>query len=120
MNNYSYVTYLTDDTYTYGVVLLVESMKQAYTKYPLHVLVTKDVSAPCLEILNQLGITYELVNVIPISEQIDEYNSTLAPDLAVTWRNCWTQFKVFDLINYTGIIYLKILYFIKFKSNLKY
>ena len=67
--NYSYVTLLTDDTYTYGIVLLVETMKQTNTKYPLHVLITEDVSKPCLIILDQLGVTYSLVNKIAIKSQ---------------------------------------------------
>jgi len=51
LKNYSYVTFLSNDSYTYGVALLVESMSRVKTKYPLHVLVTDNVSEPCLEIL---------------------------------------------------------------------
>jgi len=50
--NYSYVSLLTNDSYSYGIVLLVESMKAVKTKYPLHVLVTKNVSNAVLELLN--------------------------------------------------------------------
>jgi len=70
MTNYSYVTYLTNDSYAYGVALLVESMSRVDTKYPLHVLVTDEVSAAALEILQQLHVTYERVDILPTPEAI--------------------------------------------------
>lgn len=106
MNNYSYVTYLTDDTYTFGIVLLVASMQKVNTKYPLHVLVTEEVSAPCIEMLDQLGVSHEIVEVIPMSDCIADYNKTLSEKLSVVWKNCWTQFKIFDLTQFDKIIFL--------------
>jgi len=44
MKNYSYISLLTNDSYAYGIALLVESMKKVDTKYPLKVLVTNNVS----------------------------------------------------------------------------
>lgn len=106
MNNYSYVTYLTDDTYAYGICLLVESMKKVNTKYPLHVLITEEVSAPTIEILNQLGVSYELVDIIHTPDNIFQRNLQYSSSIATTWRNCWTQFKVFDLVQFDKIIFL--------------
>ena len=100
MKNYSYVTYLTDDTYAYGVCLLVESMSRVNTKYPLHVLITDEVSPPTVELLRQLNVTYELVDIIPTPEDIYEHNLNYESATAATWRNCWTQFRVFNLTQF--------------------
>ena len=73
--NYSYVSLLTNDSYSYGIVLLVESMKKVNTKYPLHVLITDNVSNAVLELLNQLeNVTYEKVDTIPITDYIYAHN----------------------------------------------
>ena len=74
MKNYSYVTFLSNDSYTYGVALLVESMSRVNTKYPLHVMVTNKVSAPTLEMLNELGVTYSEVESIATPEYIFNHN----------------------------------------------
>ena len=104
--NYSYVSLLTNDSYSYGIVLLVESMERVKTKYPLHVLVTENVSAATLELLNQLKVTYELVDYIPITEEIYEFNKKINAPLANTWKNCWTKFRIFDQTQFDKIIFL--------------
>ena len=103
---YSYVSLLTNDSYTYGIVLLAESMKKVKTRYPLHVLVTDKVSTTCLELLRQLKVTYEVVDTISVSEEIHEYNKKLNPRLAVTWKDCWTKFRIFDQTQFDKIVFL--------------
>ena len=103
--NYSYVTLLTNDSYSYGVILLFESMKQVKTKYPLHVLVTPNVSNAILELLDQLQVTYSIVDFIPISKNIYEYNHKLNPALATVWKNCWTKFRIFDQTQFDKIVF---------------
>lgn len=106
MNNYSYITLLTNDSYVYGIVLLVESMKQVDTQYPLHVMVTKQVSAPTLKILNQLGVTYSQVDEIMTPQYIFNHNMSIEPEISITWKACLTKFHVFDMINYDKIVFL--------------
>ena len=103
---YSYVTLLTNDSYVYGVVLLVESMKKVNTKYPLHVLIIDEVSAANREILDQLGVSYEVVDVIPTPEAIYEHNMAINPNTASTWINCWTKLRIFDLEQFDKIVFL--------------
>ena len=91
---YSYVSLLTNDSYTYGIVLLVESMKKVNTKYPLHVLVTNNVSTASLELLTQIGVTYQVVNIISITDEIYEYNKSINARLAAIWKDCWTKFRI--------------------------
>jgi hypothetical protein len=52
MENYSYISLLTNDTYVYGIILLSESLKRVKSKYPLNVLITEDVSAAIKELLD--------------------------------------------------------------------
>ena len=106
MNNYSYITLLTNDSYVYGVVLLFESMRRTNTYYPLHVLVNDEVSAASLEILNQLGITYQIVPTIPTPSDIYEHNLNYESNTAATWRNCWTKLHIFDQVQFDKIVFL--------------
>ena len=103
---YSYVTLLTNDSYVYGVILLVESMKKVNTKYPLHVLIIDEVSAASREILDQLGVSYEVVDVIPTPEAIYQHNLTYDAGTAATWRNCWTKLRIFGLEEFDKIVFL--------------
>lgn len=106
MKNYSYVTLLTNDSYAYGVTLLVESMKQVKTKYPLHVLIIDEVSAATRQMLSELGVSYEIVDVIPTPATIYEHNIKINPGIASTWRHCWTKFQVFGLTQFEKIVFL--------------
>ena len=106
MNKYSYVTLLTNDSYVYGVALLVESMSRVNTYYPLHVLINDEVSAASIEILDQLGVTHELVSTIPTPPDIYQHNLNFEPNVAATWRNCWTKFHIFNLTQFDKIVFL--------------
>lgn len=106
MKNYSYVTLLTNDTYVYGVALLVESLARVKAKYPLHVLIIDDVSEATREILNQLHVTYEVVDTIATPEDIYQHNMQIDPGTATCWANCWTKFRVFDQTQFDKIVFL--------------
>ena len=103
---YSYVTLLTNDSYVYGVVLLVESMKKVNTQYPLHVLITENVSSATKEILNQLQVSFENVDLIETPEDIYQHNLEYDARTAATWKYCWTKLKIFDLVQFSKIIFL--------------
>lgn len=103
---YSYVSLLTDDSYVYGIMLLVESMKQVNTKYPLHILVTNNVSASVIEILNQIDVTYEIVDTISMPKQIYDFNMSINPKITAVWKNCLTKFKIFNLTQFDKIVFL--------------
>ena len=106
MKNYSYISLLTNDSYAYGIALLVESMKKVDTKYPLKVLVTNNVSKATQEMLLQLKVNIQLIDTISVTDEINEYNTKINAPLAATWKNCWTKFKIFDLIEYDKIVFL--------------
>ena len=106
MENYSYISLLTNDNYIYGIILLAESLKQVKSKYPLKVLITKDVSKASQEILKQLNISYKLIDIIPMPTKLYEENREINKEFTHTWKNCFTKFKIFDLTEYKKIIFL--------------
>lgn len=106
MLNYSYVTVLTNDSYVLGVLLLSESLKKVNSKYPLTVLLTNNVCSATQEILKQLKINYRLVNNISMSQQLIEHNQNINPIMANIWENCFTKFKIFDLLDFNKIVFL--------------
>ena len=106
MKNYCYITLLTNDNYFYGIALLVESMKRVKTKYPLHVLLTNSVSDATKNMIEQLGVSYEIVETISVTDDIHEHNMKIEPGVATIWHDCWTKFKIFDLVQYDKIIFL--------------
>ena len=106
MSNYSYVTCLLDDSYIYGVMPLYKSMQLVDTKYPLNVLITKDVSAPTVEILNQLNISYTYINSIDTPKNIYQYNLKNSPRMAGIWKHCWTKLSIYDQTQWDKIVFL--------------
>ena len=94
MNHYAYVTLLTDDSYIYGVMLLQESLKETNCQFPLEVLVTSNVSKPIINILNQMQISYTIIDPI-IYENILEYNKKVNPAMARTWSLCLSKLNIF-------------------------
>jgi len=47
-----------------------------------------------------------LIDTISVTDEINEYNTKINAPLAATWKNCWTKFKIFDLIEYDKIVFL--------------
>ncbi|WP_296859564.1 glycosyltransferase, partial [uncultured Methanobrevibacter sp.] len=88
------------------MALLIESMSRVNTYYPLHVLINDEVSAASIEILDQLGVTHELVPTIPTPPDIYQHNLNFEPNTAATWRNCWTKFHIFNLTQFDKIVFL--------------
>lgn len=70
MENYTYMTLLTNNTYVQGVILLNETLKKVKSKYPLTVLVTNEVAQATLDILDYLEIKWKLVDIIKLPKQI--------------------------------------------------
>ena len=106
MKKYSYVTLLSNDSYVYGVTLLVESMKQVDTKYPLCVMVTEKVSVPTIKILDELGVNHVNVTSIPTPDYIFEHNMSIEPEISVIWKECLTKYHVFDMTEYDKVVFL--------------
>lgn len=105
MNNYRYITLLSDDSYIFGVILLQESLKKVNTQYPLEVLVTSNVSKPVLNILEQLDLTYYVTDAIEKPEFVN-YNKHIQPRFTKTWALCLTKLKIFGMTQFDKLIFL--------------
>ena len=106
MENYSYISLLTNDTYVYGILLLSESLKRVKSKYPLNVLITEDVSIAVRELLNQCNISYQLVEKYSMSKELYEHNYKIYPRFTATWKDCFTKYNIFKLTQFSKIIFL--------------
>lgn len=104
--NYSYVSLLTNESYIYGIILLYQSLLKVSSKYPLYVLVTKNVSMASREILNQLNISYEVIDIIPMQKDLFQHNYDINSRFAATWKNCFTKFYIFNLTKFDKIVFL--------------
>lgn len=105
MNNYSYITLLSDDSYIYGIILLHETLKSTNAKYPLTVLVTSNVSKPILCLLDQLNLKYKIISPI-YNVKILEFNQKINPALAKTWSYCLSKFEIFNMTEYDKVLFL--------------
>ena len=105
MNNYSYITLLSDDSYIYGVILLSESLKEVKSQYPLEVLVTPNVTKPILNVLDQLQLSYKIIEPIKRDDFID-YNKKLSARFTKIWELCLSKLKIWTLTQFDKIIYL--------------
>lgn len=56
MNNYAYITLLSNDNYVPGVVLLKATLDAVNTKYPLIVLLPNKLSDASMKLLNDIGV----------------------------------------------------------------
>ena len=105
MNNYSYITMLSDDSYIFGIILLQKSLKDVDSKYPLEVLVTSNVSKPILHILRQLNIKHRIIDPIRVDRFI-EYNSKINAVFAKNWYLTLSKLEIFKLVEYNKIVFL--------------
>ena len=54
MGNYAYTTLLATDDYVYGVIGLLFSLQEVQSKYPLHIIVTNNISDYTLSLLDEI------------------------------------------------------------------
>ena len=105
MNNYSYMTLLSDDSYIFGIILLDESLKRVNTQYPLEVLVTSNVSAPILNILDQRQLKYKIIQPLKF-DQLFKHNIAINNRFAKNWVFTMTKFELFKMTDFDKLIFL--------------
>lgn len=108
MENYTYMTLLTNNTYVQGVILLNETLKQVKSKYPLVVLVTNEIAQATLDILDYLKIKWKLVENVQLSHNIENFqeHQLKTKENNPLWKNVNFKFQIFNQIEYDKIIYL--------------
>lgn len=107
IKNYTYMALLTNNTYLQGIILLNETLKKVQTRYPLTVLVTKDVSKATLDILDYLKIKWILIKDINLSLQLKEYANYLnEKNNYILPFNVLTKLNIFYQFQYEKILFL--------------
>ena len=100
----AYITLLSSEKYLIGVLALNESLKRVHSKNPLVILVTKDISQHCIDILKKNNIIITIQNKeIVISDQIKQKNSEKG---ASNWNLTFDKLSIFSLTEYSTLIYL--------------
>lgn len=100
----TFLTMLSTESYLEGVLVLSESLKRTKTKYPLTVVITKDISRDIEDILKNFDI-----NVIKIDKQIElPEETTLSNEKAghAHWNYTLQKLFIFELTQFEKIVYL--------------
>jgi hypothetical protein len=94
MNKYCYTTLLASDDYLYGVLGLYYSLLEVDSKYPLHIVVTDNISQDSLNILKQLDIPY---NIFPRIDFLHE---------EALYQITFNKFHIFGLKEYDKVCFI--------------
>lgn len=102
----AWVTYLTTNSYIYGVMALWESLLETQSKYPLKVFVTDNVKASNVEFLKNVGMDVTVIPMAIMPRQILEYD--LKADLPNIggWNGGWSKLAVLGLDGYDKVVHL--------------
>ena len=77
MFDYAYTTLLATDDYAYGVIGLLFSLREVQSKYPLHIIVTDNISTDILALLDEVEALYTIVPRIDFISNFQSYAMTL-------------------------------------------
>jgi alpha-N-acetylglucosamine transferase len=104
MSKKTYLTALSTDSFIMGVLVLSESLKSVGAKYPLHCLVTDDLTTVTYKALEKAGVTYTKIKPV---YKIDE--SVKVANIEQSCKNwTYTFFKLYMLgaTAYEKVVYL--------------
>lgn len=99
----SYVTVLSTEEYLDGVLALDYSLKKVGSKYPLHVLLSKNISKETEELLQKLNIPTIRKEGISIPDEIINKNVSTEKS---RWNYTFDKLNVFELIQFKKIVFL--------------
>lgn len=108
--NYSYITYLANDSYLIGTLALYNSLLQSKNKYPLTVMVGKKVTSNSKQQLKKLGIKTILIPTI-----LPKNNNLLQNKRSgySQWNNTFSKLYIFNLNQFDKIVFIDSDIFVK-------
>ncbi len=95
----AYVTVLTNKNYLLGVLILADSLDKILSKYPLYVLVPKNLSNGVKKYLLKKNIN--IITMNNFSDDVIQRNNNLD-----YWKETLFKLKVFNLIRFSKIVFL--------------
>lgn len=96
--NKVFISILTTDDYLPGLLVLHYSLKHVRSKYPLHVLLTPNISKKTVDILSKNSIIFST-----LSQKIDNPTNV---DVHHRWFPTYSKLTIFDQTQYEKIVYL--------------
>lgn len=106
MNNYSYVTLLSNNDFIYGVLLLYKGLKETKSQFPLTCIVTNNVSQDIINKLRKYNINIIIYPEFKVPKEYYEHNFKIDILCAENWKNVFSKLYIFDLEQFDKIIYL--------------
>lgn len=98
MGNYAYTTLLATDDYVYGVIGLLFSLQEVQSKYPLHIIVTNNISDYTLSLLDEIQALYTIVPRVDFKPAVGMHDLPYALTL--------NKLHLFDLTQYDKICFI--------------
>ena len=98
MGNYAYTTLLATDDYVYGVLGLFFSLKEVQAQYPLHVIVTSNISENIIAILDEVGVLYTVMPRVDFKSARGMHEIPYALTL--------NKMHLFDLVQYDKVCFI--------------
>lgn len=97
---YSYITLLSTNSYTTGVIALVKSLRKTNSKYTILCLITYDISSDNIQLLIDNLIPYQQIEIIqhPFADELPENQKYKAAN--------YTKLRIFGLYEFKKIIFL--------------
>ncbi len=100
MDDFSYVTIISTDSYLIGALALYKSLKRVKSKYPLTILLSKNIDKSIDIILRQKDI-----NCIRLTDTIEVTKNNKDPEY-LHWSNTFDKLFIFELIQFKKIVFL--------------
>ena len=103
MEKYTYATLLSTDDYVWGVLGLYYSLQKVNSKYPLLVMVTDNIKPETIDILEDVGVSYKIVNNTLFSKSAETEELKL---YAKRYKSTFNKFHVYNLKGYDKVLFL--------------
>lgn len=101
--NYSYVTYLANDDYLIGTLALYHSLLQTNSKYPLTVMISKEVTNNSKHQLEKVGIRTILIStILPSNRELLKNNKAGYSQ----WNRTFSKLYIFNLVEFDKIVFI--------------
>lgn len=100
MDELSYVTIISTDNYLIGALALSKSLKRVKSKYPLTIILSKNIDKSIDKILQQKDINY-----IRLTDTIEETKNNKDPEY-LHWSNTFDKLFIFELIQFKKIVFI--------------
>lgn len=103
MENMTYMTYLSSDNYLIGVLALNFQLKKLKSRYPLTILLTKNLSTETMNKVKKSNIKYIFTEDLKISQSIIDNNIKAGNP---NWNKTFGKLKIFGLTKFNKIVFL--------------